>query len=122
MGMQIFGKQRIDHDQQAGCADHKKQAEPGDLGRPRGLTLCIQVFGNADTGAELQKDHPHCQERMRRRENRHIQSIGIVPPVVEGRGSQHRDGAPNTKKGTEWAIEDPPDPNLRSAGGLPALY
>ncbi len=51
---------------------------------------------------------------MRRRKDRHIQPIRIMPPVIKRRRGKHCNSPPDTKQTSQRTVKDTPDPDLRS--------
>src|SRR5690348_16205519 len=47
-----------------------------------------------------------------------VEAVGVMPPVVEGRGSNHRDGAPGAEKRAERAAESPHGNGIGAKRGI----
>ena len=41
------------------------------------------------------------QQRVRRTDDLDVEAVGVVPPVVEGRGGEHRDASPGGEEDAE---------------------
>ena len=60
-----------------------------------------------DECAEADGGHAEGEQDVRRAEDFDVEAVGIVPPVVEGGGGDHADGAPGGNERAEWATESP---------------
>src|SRR2546422_96466 len=58
-------------------------------------------------GAELDADEAEGEQRVRRADDLDVQPIGVVPPIVERGGGDHRDRAPDADPGAEGSAEPP---------------
>src|SRR5712692_2925505 len=47
------------------------------------------------------------QNRMRQADNLYVESVSVMPPVVEGRRGEHRNSAPGGNKATQRAAKTP---------------
>src|SRR5439155_27373795 len=47
------------------------------------------------------------EEEVRRAQQRHVEAVGDMPPVVEGRGGEHVDAAPGAEEASQWAAKSP---------------
>ena len=60
-----------------------------------------------DKRAEADTGHSQGEQNVRRAEDFDVEAVGVVPPIVEGAGGDHGDGAPGADKGAEGSAETP---------------
>ena len=75
--------------------------------RRRAALARIHGAGDQNDRAELNGQHASIEHHVRRAEDLDVQAVGVVPPVIEGRGSQHGGAAPGGDEGAERPAESP---------------
>src|SRR5260221_364514 len=61
--------------------------------------------------ANLDADHPGKQHHVGRAQDLDVESVGIVPPVVEWRRRDHRDRSPDAHPCAEGPLKQAPEAN-----------
>ena len=53
------------------------------------------------------REDPEREHRVRRAHDLHVEPVGVVPPVVEGRRRDHREASPDAEPGAERTAKAP---------------
>ena len=93
VGDRPLGDDRGHHDDQD-AAGHDVQPSVG--AGPPGTVLS---GGQHEEGSDLDGDDPGRQHHVGWAEDLHVQAVGVVPPVIEGRRRDHGEGAPDGDPG-----------------------
>jgi hypothetical protein len=67
----------------------------------------VHIAEHQHQGADLDRGYPRGKHGMRRAENFDLEPVGVMPPVVEGRGDQHSDAAPRGDERPQGPVKSP---------------
>ena len=71
---------------------------------PAARFICPRIRISAPS---MHRDDAGGEDHVRRAEDLHVQAVGVVPPVVEGRGGDHGDSAPGGDERAQRSAEAP---------------
>ena len=74
---------------------------------PHDAVGAIHVAQNQDERSQVHRQNSGGQQHVRRADDLDVEAVGIVPPVVERRRSDHGDAAPGRQKRAQRPAESP---------------
>ncbi len=84
----------------------RNQQQPIEL-PAQGAAGAVQGAGDQNQGANLNGQNASIEHHVGRAENFHVEAVGVVPPIIERRGSEHGGAAPGGNEGAQGPAEFP---------------